>query len=831
MLADAALKRGKDVEDVEGYLMKQNLILLIGRFSKSTGYSYAVKSCYDAMKKMGLKVIAIDCDLLDVVGPSVGAKVNIRRSIKDTQKFLEVTADDQDINFVTIFFDTPERYSCAIASGRNRLIGYTMFETESLPVKWYGPLLNLDEVWIPCEFNRKTFSDGGIPAFMLTVMPLTIDFEMYQNKFPKLGIPGLKDFVFSSVVSNFNRKDVGLLLRSYFKVFSSLDNVSLVIKTFPRSREDSVLFDRFVREAVRPEFDIDDAKLPDVHFFDSVLTSERMCQLYATTDVYVSTDRGTGWNLPAMESMAMGKAVISVNWSGSTDFMTEENSFLVEPLPQTVFVDPSLVKNLVMYAGHKWSAVNEDEFAQMMKVAYEDDALRYQKGERARRDIGENFDLSVIGNRIASHIASYKDHDFRSHTAPRLRLYSLKSELPVSSGDDFTVKLTSWLDELRVARLFLEVNEVNPVMIHRKLNKLVGALDYYKSLEKTLPAASPIKQGVEGFWSVPYKQVFRKYVQYLRIVNAAKSIRASSPINFEVPGAPTKSRDDITSDPNSIPLPPFEEGDDLEAWVEGRRQLSRKFNSIPPSDEELHRLRALKDAYAGERIFIVGNGPSLNHVDLDKLKNEYTFAVNKIYLMFDRTDWRPTFYTCIDWRVTPDIYKDVNNLRGMTFFFPNRFWGLLRTGDDVFWYHSKSSGHTVFEKFETDITRGVRGAGTVLLPAIQIAFYLGFREIYLIGVDANFVIPKSVIQSGKDRFGTGLKVNLESTEDDDPNHFDPRYFGRGAKWHDPNVNEMLRGFTNMRTGVEINGGKILNATIGGRLEVFERVNFDDLFQG
>ena len=89
-------------------------------------------------------------------------------------------------------------------------------------------------------------------------------------------------------------------------------------------------------------------------------------------------------------------------------------------------------------------------------------------------------------------------------------------------------------------------------------------------------------------------------------------------------------------------------------------------------------------------------------------------------------------------------------LQGLTFFFPNRFHGLLREGEDVFWYYSKSPGYSIHEKFETDVTNGVRGGGTVLVAAIQIAFYLGFREIYLTGVDASYSVPKTVIQSGDD---------------------------------------------------------------------------------
>lgn len=151
----------------------------------------------------------------------------------------------------------------------------------------------------------------------------------------------------------------------------------------------------------------------------------------------------------------------------------------------------------------------------------------------------------------------------------------------------------------------------------------------------------------------------------------------------------------------------------------------------------------------------------------------------------------------------------------MTFFFPHRFRGLLREGADVYWYESLSPGRNLLERFEQDLTKGARGGGTILTAALQIAWCLGFRRFFLIGVDASYTIPPSVAQSGGDRFGTGVQINLESRANDDPNHFDPRYFGAGARWHDPNVDEMKRGFDAARRAIEFLGGEIFNSTEGG----------------
>ena len=271
----------------------------------------------------------------------------------------------------------------------------------------------------------------------------------------------------------------------------------------------------------------------------------------------------------------------------------------------------------------------------------------------------------------------------------------------------------------------------------------------------------------------------------------------------------------------------FEAGQDVEEWVKQRREIYEQFGPVLPPPAERARLEGLRNKYYGQSIFIVGNGPSLNRVDFDVLKDYYCFGVNKIYLMFDRVDWRPDFYTSLDWRVTPDCYEEINRLTGMTFFFAYRFHGMLREGQDVFWYESFSPGRFLSEKFEPDATQGVRGGGSTLMPALQLAFFLGFRKMFLIGVDASFVIPDSVLQYGGDRFGTGTQINLESTRDDDPNHFDPRYFGKRAKWHDPNTDELMRRFRAAHRATHVLGGQLYNSTIGGKLESVPRMPFEE----
>ncbi|MEQ8695015.1 MAG: FkbM family methyltransferase [Bauldia litoralis] len=278
-------------------------------------------------------------------------------------------------------------------------------------------------------------------------------------------------------------------------------------------------------------------------------------------------------------------------------------------------------------------------------------------------------------------------------------------------------------------------------------------------------------------------------------------------------------------------LEPVLSVDRAEQWCEERRKLAETAGEFPLPGELTTRLDELKDKYAGKRIFVIGNGPSLNQMDLRLLAGEYTFAANRFYLMYDRIDWTPTFYTATDWRVVPDTFMEINGLAGSLKFFDYRFWGLLNDQSSVAWYGhgGNRDPETRRRRFSYDASRGLVGAGSVVGSSIQLAFHMGFDPIYLIGCDLGYKVPETVIQEGEDVFGNGVKLLLTSTKDDDVNHFDPRYFGDGRKWHDPNVKRMVEGHEACRAAIEAAGRKILNATEGGELEVYPRVAFDSLF--
>ncbi|MFZ5617495.1 MAG: glycosyltransferase [Pseudomonadota bacterium] len=256
-------------------------------------------------------------------------------------------------------------------------------------------------------------------------------------------------------------------------------------------------------------------------------------------------------------------------------------------------------------------------------------------------------------------------------------------------------------------------------------------------------------------------------------------------------------------------------------------------------------LSCFKNLHEDERCFIMGNGPSLNATDLSLLATETVFACNAAFMLFDRISWRPKYYACVDSRVLPDRAREIdamlNNDPGMIGFFPavllehssKRRRTITRTllppAHNRFFFNERpnSADNLPHSMFSYDINDYVVQPFTVAITLLQLAAYMGFSEIILIGCDTTYVVPQSAKREGD---GADLGVALTSAYDDDQNHFDRRYFGKGRKWHDPQPDKMIMHYEHAKKALDAIGVRVYNATVGGKLEVFPRRPLEDFFK-
>lgn len=236
--------------------------------------------------------------------------------------------------------------------------------------------------------------------------------------------------------------------------------------------------------------------------------------------------------------------------------------------------------------------------------------------------------------------------------------------------------------------------------------------------------------------------------------------------------------------------------------------------------ESIRRLAALKDIHKGKRAFIIGNGPSLKNTDMSKLKGEITFGMNRIYLMFPELGFRTTYLSVVNDLVIEQTAADLAALdmpkfltwRSRRFFSPDQFAGNQGINLPTFLFSTYDS-----PRFSTDVRGRIWEGATVTYVTMQLAFHMGFSEVYLIGVDHNYETkgtPNTTITS------TG----------EDPNHFSGAYFGKGFRWQLPDLETSEMAYRMARKAYESAGRHIADATVGGKLTIFEKADYNKLFQ-
>jgi hypothetical protein len=226
----------------------------------------------------------------------------------------------------------------------------------------------------------------------------------------------------------------------------------------------------------------------------------------------------------------------------------------------------------------------------------------------------------------------------------------------------------------------------------------------------------------------------------------------------------------------------------------------------------LRRIRQLKDRHKGQRAFIIGNGPSLKRMDLSPLHQEVTFGLNRIYLLFDRLGLT-TYYVAVNRLVIEQCAGEIaTHVPGPKFIDWEARRLLPFTTNTMYLksYHEEP-------RFFTDITRGIWQGMTVTYVALQIAYYLGFDQVVLIGVDHAFVTQ-------------GPPHQVVVTQDRDPNHFNDQYFGKGFRWQLPDLEGSELAYRMARYQYERAGREIVDATLDGKLQVFRKVEYDSLFR-
>ncbi|GJR51516.1 glycosyl transferase, family 1 protein [Tanacetum coccineum] len=291
--------------------------------------------------------------------------------------------------------------------GRSRfVVGRTMFETDRVNAEHVRRCNVMDMVWVPSEFHVSSFVKSGVDKEKVVKVVQAVDTEFFDpmkydsikiESLGKLvlgsglvGLDGRKAFVFLSVFKWEFRKGWDVLLRSYLQEFDSLDGVCLYLLTNPY-HSDSDFGNKIVEYVVDAKLAIPVNGWAPVYVIDSHIAQVDFPKLYKAADAFVLPSRGEGWGRPIVEAMAMSLPVIATNWSGPTEYLTEENSY---PLP----VDRMSEVTDGPFKGHLWAEPSVDKLRFLMRHVVSNPEEAKSKGKKAREDMINKFSPKIVAN-------------------------------------------------------------------------------------------------------------------------------------------------------------------------------------------------------------------------------------------------------------------------------------------------------------------------------------------------------------------------------------------------------------------------------------------------
>lgn len=262
-------------------------------------------------------------------------------------------------------------------------IGLWFWEVTTFPERWHDSFSLVEEVWAPTAHVAKALEPvASVPVttVRVPVAPPTLGSSHRGD----LGLPEDKFlFLFSfDYLSVFKRKNPIAVVEAFRRSFAPGEGAALVLKCI-NDEHDPAAHAKLCASA---------AGHPDIQVIDRYLSPEDCNSLISLCDSYVSLHRSEGFGLGMAEAMALGKPVVATGYSGNLDFMTAENSLLVDHR----LVDIGDGAGPYPAEGN-WAEPDVEHAATLMRSLFEDREWARELGARAAADIVRTHSPAAAG--------------------------------------------------------------------------------------------------------------------------------------------------------------------------------------------------------------------------------------------------------------------------------------------------------------------------------------------------------------------------------------------------------------------------------------------------
>lgn len=285
--------------------------------------------------------------------------------------------------------------------------GLWFWEVGQFPERWRGSFDHVDEVWVASEHVAEAIRPQAPVPVRTVRIPVTPKPPADLSR-AELGMPDGFCFLFVfDYRSVFKRKNPLGIVEAFRDSFEPDSGASLVIKSvsseaFPAEAE-------ALAEAA--------SKHPDIHLIGEMVDAKVKNAMIQSCDCYISLHRSEGLGLTMAEAMYFGRPVIATAYSGNLDFMTEENSYLVENSMVKIGEDAGPYP-----ADAKWAEPDLEHAAALMSQVFAQQEDAAERGRRAAADIRRTHSPRATGERIEARLAEVRRDRvlarFETPTAP-----------------------------------------------------------------------------------------------------------------------------------------------------------------------------------------------------------------------------------------------------------------------------------------------------------------------------------------------------------------------------------------------------------------------------
>lgn len=346
------------------------MINIIGSFFGCDGYSNHTRNLVRALDKV------------TDVRVTTGAVPNWERMVDD--KELELLKKQSVENEINLIVTNPLHWRLNATAKRNWV--YLVAEGDKIPECFIEECLNpnIEYIFVPSQHVKEAFyttlieHEGVIDKSYwndkIKLIPHGVDLKLFYPKEK----PNKCIFLANKGFRNLqDRGGIQYLIRAYFEEFTDKDEVSLCLKINPAYGIPDL--NKLIKE-ISPR----NENLPELIINPNNIPYNKMVDLYNSATVFVSPTRAEAYNLPCIEAMACGLPVITTNYGGQTDFMTDlVNGLLVKYKLEEV-------EHEVMYEGIKWATPSIEDLRLKLRFMYENQKEIKRMGEEAIKTAKEN---------------------------------------------------------------------------------------------------------------------------------------------------------------------------------------------------------------------------------------------------------------------------------------------------------------------------------------------------------------------------------------------------------------------------------------------------------